>query len=157
EQEQEQDMPPAVDKEFDEFWKGYPKRNGKRLGKPEALKKWKSLNVEDRKQVLVAVQHYARSEMVVKGIGIKDPHRWLRSGKDDEPWRDWIEPEQPSKKLMNGHGPALTCTKRCQGPGDKFLRVCDKPASPQSRPTEPRCSQHLGDATRPKELTHAAH
>jgi hypothetical protein len=93
EQEQEQDAPPAVEHEFVEFWKLYPMRNGKRLGKPEALKKWNGLNAEDRRQVLIAVQHYAKSELVLKNIGIKDPHRWLRSGKDDEPWRDWIGPE----------------------------------------------------------------
>jgi hypothetical protein len=57
----------------------------------------------------------------------------------------------------NGHGPALTCTKRVQGPDEKFLRPCGQPVSPQSRQTEPRCSQHLSEATRPKELTHATH
>lgn len=57
----------------------------------------------------------------------------------------------------NGHGPALACTKRLQPPGDKFLRDCGQPASPQSRSNEPRCSRHLSEASRPKELTHAAH
>ena len=92
-QKQEQEMPPAVERDFEEFWGLYPERNGKRLGKPEALRKWKGLSAEDRKQVLGAVLHYAKSEMVLKGMGIKDPHRWLRSGKNDEPWRDWITPE----------------------------------------------------------------
>lgn len=121
EQEQKQDAPPAVEHEFEEFWNAYPRRNGKRFGKPETFGKWKGLTIEDRKQVLVAVQHYASSEMASKGIGIKDPHRWLRSGTNDEPWRDWIEPEQPPKKLQNGHGQALTCTKRIRPPGDKFF------------------------------------
>ena len=158
EQEQEQDAPPAVEHQFVEFWNHYPMRNGKRLGKPEALKKWKSLNVEDRKQVLVAVGHYAKSELVLKNIGIKDPHRWLCTGKDDEPWRDWIEPEQHAiKTLHNGHGPSPTCTKRVQNQGDRFLHPCDQPASPESRPTEPRCSGHLSEAIQPKELINAAH
>ena len=103
EQEQKQEMPPAVDRMFEDFWNLYPMRNGKRLGKAEALKKWKTLNAQDRNQVLLAVQHYAKSELVLKNIGIKDPHRWLRNGKDDEPWRDWIEPEQRvTKELHDG-------------------------------------------------------
>ena len=57
----------------------------------------------------------------------------------------------------NGHGPAQTCTKRDKGPDGCLSPLCGQPASPQSRPTEPRCSQHLSEATRPKELTHATH
>jgi hypothetical protein len=55
----------------------------------------------------------------------------------------------------NGHGPALTCTKRVQGPGDMFLRHCGQPASPQSRPAEPRCAEHLSGANQPQEEAHA--
>ena len=146
-----------VDHEFEEFWNLYPMRNGKRVEKPGAVKKFQALKPDDRVLVLTAVRNYARSELVEKGIGIKDAHRWLRTGKDHEPWRDWMEPEQPHKTRPNGHGPAQTCTKRVQAPGDKFLRACGQPASPESRPTEPRCSQHLSEATRPKELSHAAH
>ncbi len=104
EQEQEQEMPLAVEIQFMEFWSLYPTRNGKKLGQPETLRKWERLNAEDKKLVLDALQHYASSEMVVKGIGIKDPHRWLRNGKDDEPWRDWIEPESKpaGKELRDG-------------------------------------------------------
>lgn len=98
------DLSPTVDHEFEEFWNLYPKRSGKRLGKPEASKKWKALNAQDHQQVLVAVQHYANSELVLKNIGIKDPHRWLRSGKDDEPWRDWIEPEQRANGKEGNNG-----------------------------------------------------
>lgn len=98
------DLSPTVDREFERFWNLYPKRSGKRLGKPEALKKWEALNTQDRQQVLVAVQHYASSELAFKNIGIKDPHRWLRSGKDDEPWRDWIEPEQRTNGKEGNNG-----------------------------------------------------
>jgi hypothetical protein len=132
--------PTAVDREFEEFWKSYPTRNGKRVGKPDAWERWKRLSAEDRVQVLMAVRHYASSKLVTEGIGIKDPHRWLRNGKGSEPWRDWIEPEQPSS--TNGHQP-LTCTKRIQQPGDRFLRLCAQPADPMSSPNEPRCSGHL--------------
>jgi hypothetical protein len=75
---------------------------------------------------------------------------------------DWILGPKNLDKLLagnydpvksNGHRSILTCTKPVQA--DRFLRPCGQPASPQSRPTEPRCSQHLSEAMRSKELTHA--
>lgn len=154
EQEQEQDTPPAVDREFDEFWKSYPMRDGRHIGKEDAREKWLDLSVQDRKQVLVAVQHYASSKRVADGIGIQDPHRWLRGGtkrKKKEPWREWLGPAQSTPS--NGHRPSVICTKRVQG--DKFLRDCGHPATPESSPTEPRCSKHFSESAHSKELTHA--
>lgn len=141
EQEQEQDIPPAVDQTFGEFWVQYPMRNGKRLGKADALKKWTLLTSQDRKLALTAVRNYATSKTVSDGIGIKDPHRWLRTGKNDEPWREWIEPEQPSS--TDGRMISRTCTKRVQSPGERFLHPCGQPASSSSRSNEPRCTNHL--------------
>ena len=100
--EQKQDLPPAVDLEFEEFWKLYPERNGKRIGKSAALAKFKKLDPENRCLIINAVKNYAASEMISKGIGIKDPHRWLRDGKGDEPWRDWLTPEVKPKEKANG-------------------------------------------------------
>ncbi|MBS0164744.1 MAG: hypothetical protein JSR29_01550 [Nitrospira sp.] len=139
EQEQEQDVPPAVDHDFEDFWKSYPARNGKRLGRAEAVQKWNRLKTEDRKQVLIAVHHYANSKLVSEGIGIKDPHRWLINGKGNEPWRDWIEPERPV--VLNGHASPQSCTKRVQK--GEFLKPCGAPVDPRSRPAEPRCTEHL--------------
>ena len=142
-QKQEQETPPAVELGFEEFWESYPKRNGKRLDKPKALKKFSKLSAEEKQSVLVAVKHYENSALVKKGIGVRDPHRWLQDGDGNQPWRDWVEPEQPTTTLHNGHGPSRTCTKRIQGPDDRFLRFCGQPASPHSRPTERRCTEHL--------------
>jgi hypothetical protein len=103
EQEQEQDAPAAADSDFEEFWNLFPMRDGKRLGKGEARRKWDKMKTSDRALVLVAVRHYTMSKGIASGIGIKDPHRWLRNGKGDEPWREWIEPPQPS--FNNGHKP----------------------------------------------------
>lgn len=118
----ERDMPPEVDLKFEEFWNLFPKRNGKRLGKPEALRKYLSLSTEDRQLVIVAVRHYAGSELILKGIGIMDPHRFLQKGKGDQPWREWIEPEAqvvaPQKKCawnINGD----TC-EECIMPESKY-------------------------------------
>ena len=94
---------PSVDADFEAFWRMYPARKGKRIGKQEAISKWQRLDANDRQQVLVATRNYATSDLVLNGIGIKDPHRWLRIGKNNEPWRDWIEPEQQSgRELQNG-------------------------------------------------------
>ncbi|MEO7862303.1 MAG: hypothetical protein ABIU05_18100 [Nitrospirales bacterium] len=43
----------------------------------------------------------------------------------------------------NGHKSSSICTKRIQGPDDRFLRQCGQPVSPASRPTEPRCAEHV--------------
>lgn len=40
-------------------------------------------------------------------------------------------------------GAQLRCEKRVEQAGDSFLRPCGKPASPKSRPAEPRCSEHM--------------
>lgn len=103
--EKEKEMPPAVALEFDQFWNLAPMRNGKRLGKPEAIRKFQTLSAEDRQLVLVAIQHYAGSELVQKGIGIMDPHRFLRNGRGYEPFREWITPEQRTNPgdSANGH------------------------------------------------------
>lgn len=140
EPEQNKETPPAVDHDFENFWKCYPARNGKRIGKVEAQRKFRSLSSQDRGLVLVATRNYAASELIQKGVGVRDPHRFLQNGKKDEPWRDWITPEESTKS----HPSALTCTKRLQG--DRFLRPCGQPASPHSRPTEPRCEAHFSQA-----------
>jgi uncharacterized protein YdaU (DUF1376 family) len=152
EKKEKKDVSLAITQSFEEFWNAYPPRNGKRLGEADAKKRWNRLSAEDRTLVRLAVQHYATSERVRDGIGIRDPHRWLRSGKDDEPWRDWIEPEQPASKTRLNGAPH-TCTKRLQGPDDRFARPCGQPASPHGKPTEPRCHDHLAASS--KAVTHA--
>ncbi len=150
--ERKQDASQAVNSQFEEFWKLYPARGGKKLEKSAALKNFSQLSTEDRQLILIAVKHYAES-----GRWPKDPHRWLRTAKGDEPWRDWVEPEEPSKPLQNGHGSSLTCEKRVQGPGDRYLRPCGKPSSPESRSKEPRCTEHLRTVPQLQQVNHAAH
>lgn len=75
---------------FDEFWKTYPSRNGKKLGKGETLKKFFQLKETDLPLILQAARNYAASEDVKNGIGIRDPKRFLKDGY----WREWIEPAQ---------------------------------------------------------------
>ncbi|MEQ1793631.1 MAG: helix-turn-helix domain-containing protein [Nitrospira sp.] len=150
--ERKHDASQVVELQFEEFWKLYPARGGKKPEKKAALKNFSQLSAEDRQLILVAVKHYAES-----GRWPKDPHRWLRTAKGDEPWRDWVEPEQPSKPLQNSHGPSLTCTKRVQGLDEHFSHPCGQPASPESRSKEPRCAEHLRTVPQLQQVNHAAH
>lgn len=55
----------------------------------------------------------------------------------------------------NDHGASSTCAKRIQRPGDRFLRPCGQPVSPGSRPTEPRCAEHVAGITPTQREVHA--
>jgi len=79
---------------FDEFWNIYPSRNGKKLERAETLKRFIALKNGDKELCLQAAKHYSESELVKQGFGIKDPKRFLRDGKGNEYWREWIDPEQ---------------------------------------------------------------
>ncbi|RPH81297.1 MAG: hypothetical protein EHM80_02800 [Nitrospiraceae bacterium] len=77
---------------------------------------------------------------------------------------DWILGPKVLDKLLagnydpvvsNGHGSKQTCTKPIQG--DQFIRPCGQPASPKSRPTEPRCDECLKRATQSQKEVHAYH
>ena len=50
---QNREGPLAVEPEFEDFWKRYPMRKGKREGKKKALKKWINLNAEDRSKYTI--------------------------------------------------------------------------------------------------------
>lgn len=113
------------------FWDPYPARNGQKKGRPNALRHWIKLTEDERQQVAVAVKHYASSLDVQRGIGIKDPERWLRSGKGDEPWREWLEATPKSR----------TCIASVPLPDKRGVRPCGAPAAPgQDRPI---CEPHL--------------
>lgn len=79
---------------FEDFWKAYPDRNEKKLGKAETFRRYCRIKEADLPLVNQAAANYACSDLVTRGIGIKDPKRFIRDGKDDEPWREWIEPEK---------------------------------------------------------------
>ncbi len=70
-------------RDFDEFWKAIPARNGKKVEKGNTLKKYKTMAVKDRPEILAAARNYANSKQVKDGIGIKDPKRFLNN------WKDW--------------------------------------------------------------------
>lgn len=85
---QKSEVPPSVDplEDFDEFWRQYPPRDGKKLEKAKAQQLWKRMSQTKRDLAMVGVGNYAAS-----GQRAKDAHRWLR----DECWNDWQTPATP--------------------------------------------------------------
>ena len=78
------------------FWEVYPSRDGKKLGKDIAFKKFLALKEEERQLVCQAVKNFSNSKMVKDGFGIMDPFRFFKSR--DYPngiWREWLVPDNP--------------------------------------------------------------
>lgn len=73
--------------QFEHFWNVYPRRNGKRTGRPEALAQFRRLSLDDRRAAYRGAQHYAAA--VDAGATIAaDGHRWLRK----RSFEDWQTP-----------------------------------------------------------------
>lgn len=83
---------------FEEFWLAFPSRNGRKLGKPQAFDKFLALDEQNQVKIIISAKNYRVSQRVQENIGIVDPHRFIKSGKGYEPWKDWLEPEIPFSK-----------------------------------------------------------
>ena len=79
---------------FEKFWQSAPDRNGKKVNKDEARKKFSTIKKDDLPLVVQAVKNYANSKNVKDGIGIKDPHRFISNKENKKYWREWIDPEK---------------------------------------------------------------
>ena len=91
---------------FDIFWNTYPSRNGKKIDKPEALKRYCQFSEKDLPLINQAAINYANSKDVKQGIGIRDAKRFLK----DDYWKDWIESEQTT-----GEGSYIDQVKKRMG------------------------------------------
>lgn len=76
------DHPPA----FEEFWKAYPKRRGKRLGKQAARRLWLKLKAKEQCEAHWAARNYAQSSYAREGYA-RDANRFLTA----EYWRGWLD------------------------------------------------------------------
>jgi hypothetical protein len=76
------DNPPT----FEQFWKAYPKRRGKRVGKSAALRLYLKLKPIEQCEAYDAAQHYGNSQGVKEGFA-RDASRFLASNY----WRDWLD------------------------------------------------------------------
>lgn len=73
---------------FERFWQAYPKRDGIRSGKKQALDQWKKLADADRDLAMIAVEHYrVAAEDPSVFCPVRDAWRWLR----DRLFEDWQE------------------------------------------------------------------
>ncbi len=81
---------------FQEFWQVYPERNGKKLEKGSTQSLFLKLSIQDQTLAVIAARNYAEA-LKQSGISARDPKRFLRDGKGQEFWRDWIEPGKPGQ------------------------------------------------------------
>ena len=89
------------------FWPIYPARNGKKIGKEECFLFVKNNISLDKLPLLEnAVKNYATSPDVKKGIGIKDPIRFLKPKKINGTlvsafWQEWIKSEEENSNKID--------------------------------------------------------
>ena len=84
---------------FDEFWKVYPSRNGRKLEKDESLKAFIRIRREEFENVVRAAKNYAESKDVQNGIGIRDPKRFLKN----DYWKEWVDASRTIRFDEIGH------------------------------------------------------
>ncbi|OPY03528.1 MAG: hypothetical protein A4E60_00193 [Syntrophorhabdus sp. PtaB.Bin047] len=109
---------------FTAFWSAYPARNGKKLDKEETFRRYCLIAEAELELVNTAAKNYADSEMIQKGIGIKDPKRFLLDGKGHEYWRQWIEPENKRNDGTNKQNAKRSHEPGEQDPFDKLGKDC---------------------------------
>ena len=76
---------------FAEFWKTYPQRNGRKVGKKAAAAQFGKLSKEDQLAAILAAGNYA-AEI---GEFAKDAERFLKA----EFWRDWLESKSQASRV----------------------------------------------------------
>jgi hypothetical protein len=88
-----------ADDGFDAAWEAYPKRNGRKVEKAKAKRRWQRMSVTERQQVLTAIANY-RTQHAPTGEGpyVKDMHRFLVT----DVWSEYLSPSSspsPGRQL----------------------------------------------------------
>lgn len=78
---------------FEEFWKAWPRRNGKKLYRAKAETQWRKLSLTDRREAYRGAVNYAKASEA-GAAGAMDAFRWLR----DKCWPDWQDPAEVQPK-----------------------------------------------------------
>lgn len=94
---------------FEDFWKAYPSRNGKKVLKQDALKEFKKLKEENIPDLMIAVKNYSDS-----GQYPKDPPRFFKDGY----WREWMTPARFPEKV--------SAKNESLSPGEAYERAKEK-------------------------------
>jgi len=81
---------------YERFWKAYPKRNGRKVGKFDAFKVWKTMSADDKRAAFTEIEKRNRQQS--HGKYIKDALRYLKG----RGWEDDVEADQ---KDMLGNRP----------------------------------------------------
>lgn len=76
---------------FDAFWKRYPARNGRKIGKGECWEKWKTYTPRQREQILRALDGYVKFLADAQTQLARDPIRFLRR----DWWQSFLDPVVP--------------------------------------------------------------
>jgi hypothetical protein len=79
-----------LEENFELFWKMYPKRNGKKVGKQNAKKNFLKMKVEDVDRILTNTQNYGINQDYAK-----DPERFLIN----DFWKDWDTPQTTTNEF----------------------------------------------------------
>ena len=91
---------------FELFWKAYPARNGRKVGKKPAFAQWNKLTADQRKVAFATAEKNNR--MQTWGKYVRDAQRWLR----DAGWEDEIEAKQTdmlgTRPMPEAHVPEVT-------------------------------------------------
>jgi hypothetical protein len=87
---------PEAKARFDDFWKAYPDRNGKKLDKGETMERFLELSDEEQGQCVLAAKAYKKYCYEAERTP-QDPKRFIR-GQDGERWRDFI-PVKPATPI----------------------------------------------------------
>lgn len=87
---------------FEKFWQVYPARNGKKIGKSNALIEWRKLTLDERRRAYRGAKNLAASDTLPK-----DAERFLRrakGGRGDFPFDDWQDASVtgPEGKFFGG-------------------------------------------------------
>lgn len=115
---------------FEEFWKIYPARNGRKVEKAHSMNHFLRLTVHDQSLAVQAAKHYADA-LKIQGLSAKDPKRFLMDGRGQEPWRDYIARTQDV--------PGGACQERVRR--ENFLKPCGAP-SVEVMNGRPLCKEH---------------
>jgi len=79
-------------KYFEEFWKVYPLRKGKKVGRKKSLDIFLKLNSQDYGKIIRNANNYG-----INNDFPKDPERFLK----DDFWKDWDSPQNAERPKTN--------------------------------------------------------
>lgn len=75
---------------FDKFMELHPARNGRKIGRALAWRKFVKLSDKDSLLILQAVENYRDSEDLKGGIKACDPERFILRRGNVAWWREWL-------------------------------------------------------------------